>query len=135
MNRKKNEMEYHYSKMLNTSFDKAVELITESLKKEGFGVISEINIHEKLHEKLGVDFKKYKILGACNPTFAYQALNVEDKIGTMLPCNVVVIDQGDGKIEVSAVNPVASMMAIQNPYLESLATEVSARLQRVIDSI
>lgn len=128
-------MEYHFSKMLNASFDEAIQLVTESLKKEGFGIISEINIHEKLHEKLGIDFKKYKILGACNPGYAYKALMLEDKIGTMLPCNVVVIDQGNGKTEVSAVNPVASMMAIQNKDLESIALEITEKLKRVIETL
>jgi len=128
-------MEYHFSKMLNASFDEAIQLVTESLKKEGFGIISEINIHEKLHEKLGIDFKKYKILGACNPGYAYKALMLEDKIGTMLPCNVVVIDQGNGKTEVSAVNPVASMMAIQNNELGSIALEVTEKLKRAIASL
>ena len=128
-------MEYHFSKMLNASFDEAIQLVTESLKKEGFGIISEINIHEKLHEKLGIDFKKYKILGACNPGYAYKALMLEDKIGTMLPCNVVVIDQGNGKTEVSAVNPVASMMAIQNNELGSIALEITEKLKRVIETL
>jgi uncharacterized protein (DUF302 family) len=121
--------------MLNASFDEAIQLVTEALKKEGFGIISEINIHEKLHEKLGVDFKKYRILGACNPGYAYKALSIEDKIGTMLPCNVVVIDQGNGKTEVSAVNPVASMMAIQNNELGSIALEVTEKLKRAIASL
>lgn len=128
-------MEYHFSKMLNASFDEAIQLVTESLKKEGFGIISEINIHEKLHEKLGIDFKKYKILGACNPGYAYKALLIEEKIGTMLPCNVVVIDQGNGKTEVSAVNPVASMMAIQNNELGSIALEITEKLKRVIETL
>jgi uncharacterized protein (DUF302 family) len=128
-------MEYYFSKTLNAPFDEAVQLVTESLKTEGFGIISEINIHEKLKEKLGVDFKKYRILGACNPGYAYKALQMEDKIGTMLPCNVVVIDQGNGTTEVSAVNPVASMMAIQNNDLETIALEITEKLKRVIVSL
>ena len=128
-------MEYYFSKTLDTSFDEAIQRTTEALKTEGFGIISEINIHEKLKEKLGVDFKKYRILGACNPGYAHKALMMEDKIGTMLPCNVVVIDQGNGKTEVSAVNPVASMMAIQNNELESIALEVTGKLKRVIESL
>lgn len=128
-------MEYYFSKTLNTSFEEAVQRTTEVLKTEGFGIISEINIHEKLHEKLGVDFKKYKILGACNPGYAHKALLLEDKIGTMLPCNVVVIDQGNGMTEVSAVNPVASMMAISNNDLASIALEVKEKLKRVIASL
>jgi len=128
-------MEYYFSKTLDDPFDKAVQRTIELLKTEGFGIISEINIHEKLNEKLGISFKKYRILGACNPGYAYKALMIEDKIGTMLPCNVVVIDQGNGKTEVSAVNPVASMMAIQNKDLESIAQEITEKLKRVIESL
>ena len=128
-------MDYYFSKLLNASFDEAVQKTTESLKVEGFGIISEINIDEKLHEKLGVSFKKYRILGACNPDYAYKALLFEEKIGTMLPCNVIVIDQGEGKTEVSAVNPVASMMAIHNPNLEFIALEIKEKLKRVIESL
>jgi uncharacterized protein (DUF302 family) len=128
-------MEYYFSKTLNTSFDEAIQLVTEALKTEGFGIISEINLHEKFHEKLGVDFKKYRILGACNPGYAFKALQAEDKIGTMLPCNVIVIDQGNGKTEISAVNPIASMMAVQNPGLEQVAMEVTEKLRKVISSL
>ena len=128
-------MEYYFSKVIKTSFDEGVKIITDALKVEGFGIISEINIHDKLNEKLGVEFKKYRILGACNPSFAYKALQAEDKIGTMLPCNVLVIDQGDGMIEIAAVNPIASMMSIQNPGLEQVALEVTDKLKKVIDSI
>ncbi|TRZ66646.1 DUF302 domain-containing protein [bacterium] len=128
-------MEYYFSKTLDASFDEAVQLVTDSLQKEGFGIISEINIHEKLQEKLGISFKKYRILGACNPGYAYKALMIEEKIGTMLPCNVILVDQGNGMTEVSAVNPVASMMAIQNNDLESIALEVTEKLKRAIESL
>jgi len=128
-------MEYYFSKTLDDPFDKAVQRTIELLKTEGFGIISEINIHEKLNEKLGISFKKYRILGACNPGYAYKALMIEDKIGTMLPCNIVVIDQGNGRTEVSVVNPVASMMAIQNNDLESIALEITDKLKRVIESL
>ena len=128
-------MEYYFSKTLNESFDEALRLTTEALKSEGFGVISEINMHEKLKEKLGVDFKRYKILGACNPPLAYKALQAEEKIGTMLPCNVLVIEQGQNNIEIAAVNPVASMQAIINPALGDVAFEVTNKLKRVIDSL
>jgi len=128
-------MEYYYAKTLNVTFDEAVNLATEALKNEGFGVISEINMHEKLKEKLGVDFKRYKILGACNPPLAYKALQAEEKIGTMLPCNVLVIEQGQNKIEIAAVNPVASMQAITNPALGDVALEVTNKLKRVIDNL
>jgi uncharacterized protein (DUF302 family) len=128
-------MEYYFSKTLNESFDEAVKLTTEALKSEGFGVISEINMHEKLKEKLGVDFKRYKILGACNPHLAYKALQAEEKIGTMLPCNVLVIEHGQNKIEIAAVNPVASMQAITNHALGDVALEVTNKLKRVIDNL
>lgn len=128
-------MEYYFSKTLNKSFDDAVKLTIEALKIEGFGVISEINMHEKLKEKLGVDFKRYKILGACNPPLAFKALQAEEKIGTMLPCNVLVIEQGQNVIEIAAVNPVASMQAITNPALGDVALEVTNKLKKVIDSL
>jgi uncharacterized protein (DUF302 family) len=128
-------MDYYFSKLLNVSYDEAVKLTTEALKSEGFGVISEINIHEKLKEKLGVDFKRYKILGACNPPYAYKALQAEDKIGTMMPCNVLVIEQGQNKIEIAAVSPIASMQAIVNPSLGDIALEVTRKLKKVIDNL
>lgn len=128
-------MDYHFSTTLYVSFDEAVKQITEGLKTEGFGVITEINMHDKLKEKLGVDFKRYKILGACNPQYAYKALQAEDKIGTMLPCNVLVIEQGQNEIEISAVNPVASMQAIANPSLGNIALEVTNKLKNVIDNL
>ena len=128
-------MEYYFSKTLNVTFDEAVKLTTEALKSEGFGVISEINMHEKLKEKLGVDFKRYRILGACNPPLAYKALQAEEKIGTMLPCNVLVIEQGQNETEIAAVNPVASMQAITNPALEDTALEVTNKLKRVINNL
>ena len=128
-------MKYYIEKTTNYSFDEAVERVTEELKKEGFGVLSEINIHEKLKEKLDVDFRKYRILGACNPASAYKALQVENKIGTMLPCNVIVQELGNGKTEVAAVNPIASMMAVENPELENIAKEIRTKLQKVIDTL
>jgi len=128
-------MEYYFSKLLNTSFDDAIKLTTEALKTEGFGIISEIRMHEKLKEKLNVDFKRYTILGACNPPFALKALQAEDKIGTMLPCNVLVIEQGQNKIEIAAVNPVASMQAVTNPALGDVAQQVTDKLKKVIDNL
>jgi uncharacterized protein (DUF302 family) len=128
-------MEYYFAKTLDISFEDAVQKVTESLKTEGFGILSEINIHDKFREKLNVNFKKYRILGACNPGYAYKALSIEEKIGTMLPCNVLIIDQGNGKTEVAAVDPIASMMAIHNPELESIALEVSEKLKRVISML
>jgi len=128
-------MEYYFSKTISLSFDEAITRVTEVLKSEGFGVISEIRMHEKLKEKLGVDFKKYTILGACNPAYAYKALQVEDKIGTMLPCNVIVQELSENHIEVAAVNPIASMMAIQNPQLAGIANEVTDKLREVISRL
>jgi uncharacterized protein (DUF302 family) len=128
-------MEYYFSKTINITFDEAIRHVTDSLKNEGFGIVSEIRMHEKLKEKLGVDFKKYTILGACNPAYAYKALQVEDKIGAMLPCNVVVQELSGGRIEVAAVNPIASMMAIQNPELTGIAKEVTDKLQEVISRL
>ena len=125
-------MNYYFSKTINVSFEEAVQRITNVLKEEGFGIITEINMHEKLKEKLDVDFKKYKILGACNPALAYKALQSEDKIGTMLPCNVLVIEQGENQIEVAAVNPIASMQAIINPGLADVSRQVTSKLNRVI---
>jgi len=125
-------MEYYFSKTLNVSFDEAIKITTEALKSEGFGVISEIRMHEKLKEKLDVDFKRYTILGACNPPFAYKALQAEDKIGTMLPCNVLVIEQAENEIEIAAVNPIASMQAIVNPALGEVAQQVTDKLKKVI---
>ncbi|MDP1623059.1 MAG: DUF302 domain-containing protein [Bacteroidales bacterium] len=125
-------MEYYFSTILNCSFDEAESITINAMKEKGFGMISEIDMRQKLNEKLGVEIQNYKILGMCNPGFAYKALQVEEKIGVMLPCNVIVIDKGNGKTEVSAVNPLASMMAIQNPALAGLATEVTEILQEVI---
>jgi uncharacterized protein (DUF302 family) len=128
-------MEYYFSKTIKTSFDEAIKHTIEALKAEGFGLVSEIHMHEKLKEKLNVDFKKYTILGACNPPFAYKALQAEDKIGTMLPCNVLVIEQGIGMIEIAAVNPIASMQAITNPDLGDIANQVTEKLKKVIESL
>ena len=116
-------------------FEQAVQLVTELLKKEEFGVLSVIDIQEKLNEKLGVDFRKYKILGACNPAYAYKALQQEDKIGTMLPCSVIVQELENDEIEVAAVDPAASMMAVENQKLIGIATEIKEKLERVIASI
>jgi uncharacterized protein (DUF302 family) len=126
---------YHFSKIVSGGFDDTIARVTAALGKEGFGVLTEIDVGATLKKKLDVDFRPYRILGACNPTFAYQALQAEDKIGTMLPCNVVVQQRDGGKVEVSAVDPVASMMAIDNPALGGIAAEVRARLQRVIENL
>ena len=128
-------MKYYISKKISIDFDQAVLLVTESLKKEGFGVLSEIDIQQKLKEKLDVDFRKYKILGACNPQSAHKALLQEDKIGTMLPCNVIVQEIGENQVEVAAVDPAASMMAVENKQLAGIAGEIKVKLERVIASL
>ncbi len=127
-------MSYYFSKSLDTTFDEAIDRVTEELKKEGFGILTEIDVKATLKKKLDVDFPPYMILGACNPTFAHRALLAEDKIGAMLPCNVIV-QEIDGRIEVSAVDPVASMQAVENPKLADLAIEVQALLKKVIDNL
>jgi uncharacterized protein (DUF302 family) len=128
-------MEYYFSKTINGSFDNAVQKVTDSLKTEGFGILTEIDIKATLKKKLEVDFYNYKILGACNPPFAYKALLVEDKIGTMLPCNVIVQEKVQGQIEVSAVDPTASMLSIENDDLREIATEIRVKLQNVITQL
>jgi uncharacterized protein (DUF302 family) len=129
-------MSYYFNKVLeNKGFDEAIELVTSELKKEGFGILSEINVSETLKNRIGVDFRKYKILGACNPQFAHKALTAEDKVGVFLPCNVVVQEHESGLVEVIAVDPVASMIAINNPALSELSGEVQQKLKRVIDAL
>lgn len=125
-------MSYYFTATLKTSFDDALAKTAEALKTEGFGVLTEIDMQAKLKEKVDVDFKKYKILGACNPSFAYKALQAEDMIGIMLPCNVVVTEQGENQIEIAIVDPLAAMMAVENSQLEPVAMEVTEKLKRVI---
>lgn len=128
-------MSYFIEKTTNYSFEKAVEKTTEELQKEGFGVLSEINIHEKLKAKLDVDINRYRILGACNPPSAYKAIQAEAQIGVMLPCNVIVREISENQVAVAAVDPVASMMAIENEALKPIADEIRTRLARVIDAL
>lgn len=125
-------MSYHFSKTVHLSIDGAIAKVTDALKQEGFGILTEIDVQKTLKAKIDVDFRPYRILGACNPGFAHKALLAEDKIGTMLPCNVVVQEKSPGTVEVSAVDPVESMKAIDNPALGEIANEVRSRLQRVI---
>lgn len=127
-------MSYYFSKTISVSFDDAISRVTEELKKEGFGILTEIDVKETLKKKLNADFRRYKILGACNPPFAYQALQAEDKIGTMLPCNVIV-QETTGGVEVAAVDPIASMVAVENPKLAEVAQQVQAKLKMVIDNL
>jgi uncharacterized protein (DUF302 family) len=126
---------YYFSKTLPVGFDEAVRRTTEALKQQDFGIITEIDVKETFKKKLGIDFRNYRNLGACNPTLAHEALNLEDKIGTMLPCNVVVQDAPDGATEIAAIDPVASMLAIENPLLKQAAERVRERFEKVIASL
>ncbi|MDH3593893.1 MAG: DUF302 domain-containing protein [Rhodospirillales bacterium] len=128
-------MSYHFSKTLQMSFDEAIDRVMAALQAEGFGVLTEIDVKATLKKKLDVDFRQYRILGACNPPLAYQALQLEDKIGTMLPCNVLVQETDDGQVEVSAVDPIASMQAIDNPALGEVAQTVRAKLRDIVEAL
>lgn len=128
-------MQYYFSKTIKSDFNKAIETVTQALKEKGFGIITEIDLQETFRKKLDVDFRPYRILGACNPHFAHQALQAEDKIGTMLPCNVIVQDKGAGQIEVAAVDPMASMSAVENEHLGEIAEEVRNQLREVIEQL
>jgi uncharacterized protein (DUF302 family) len=128
-------MSYYFTTKTSKTYEEAIDKVTSELKNEGFGILTEIDVKETLKKKLDVDFRRYKILGACNPPFAYQALLSEDKIGLMLPCNVIVQENADGLVEVSAIDPIASMQAVENPALEEIATQVRAKLQKVISNI
>lgn len=128
-------MNYHFSKTLQLEFDAAITKVTEELKKEGFGILTEIDMQAALKNKLGVEFRPYMILGACNPPFAHQAVTAEPHIGTMLPCNVIVQEHAPGQVEVSAVDPVASMMAVKNEQLGAIAGEVRDALRRVVEGL
>lgn len=128
-------MSYSFSKKVNLSYEQAIEKTREELKKEGFGVLTEIDVRDVLKKKLNVEFKKYKILGACNPPFAYQALQSEEQIGLMLPCNLIVYEDDQGSITVAAIDPVASMHAIHNPDLIKIAGQIQQKLKKVIERI
>ncbi len=125
-------MSYYFNKIVDLNFEQTISNVTEELKKEGFGILTEIDVKTTLKNKLNVDFYKYRILGACNPPYAYKALLAEPHIGTMLPCNVIVREMEDGKVEVAAVNPLESMRAIQNDDLKAIAEEIQLKLQNVI---
>lgn len=128
-------MSYYFSKTLSSSFEAAESRVREELKKEGLGVLTEIDVKETLKQKLNVEFKRYQILGACNPPFAHQALQAEDKIGLMLPCNVIVQELAEGKVEVAAIDPIASMQAVKNNALLGVARQVQAKLKKVIQNL
>lgn len=128
-------MSYYFNKVLLMSFDDVVTLTAEKLKEQGFGIITEIDVTKTLKSKIGVEFRPYRILGACNPALAHEALKLEDKVGTMLPCNVIVQELAPGRVEVAAINPVASMAAVDNPALLEKAAFVRAKLEKVIESL
>jgi uncharacterized protein (DUF302 family) len=128
-------MSYYFAKRMDVPFDGALARVTEELKRGGFGVLTQIDVQQTLRQKLGVDFRKYRILGACNPPFAHQALLAEERIGLMLPCNVIVQELAQGQVEVAAIDPLASMAAIENPELEAIGRQVRARLQKVIENL
>lgn len=128
-------MTYYFAKTLTVGFDEAVARTTDALKQEGFGIITEIDVTKTFKDKLAIDFRKYRILGACNPSLAHEALSLEDKVGTMLPCNVIVQETDDGRCEVAAIDPVASMQAIDNPALAQAAETVREKLRSVIERL
>lgn len=128
-------MSYYFSKTLEMPFEEAIQHVIEELKKDGFGVLTEIDVKSTLRKKLDVDFRNYRILGTCNPPFAHRALLAEDKIGTMLPCNVIVQETSEGNVEVAAVDPIASMQAIDNPALGDIAQQVQAKLRLVVERL
>ncbi len=128
-------MSYYFSKTTDASFEEVLTKVADELKKEGFGILTEIDVRETLKKKLDVNFQRYKILGACNPPFAYEALQAENKIGVLLPCNVIVQELPDGKVEVAAIDPVQSMQAVGNPTLQVIAEQIQAKLRNVISNI
>jgi len=125
-------MAYYFSRKINAGFDEAVERVTKALKEQGFGILTEIDVGATLKKKLDVDFRPYRILGACNPPFAYKALQAEDKIGTMLPCNVIVQATDDGGVEIAAIDPAASMAAVDNPALAEIARTIGEKLKTAV---
>ena len=132
---KNRNMKYYFNKTINGTFEEVIEKVTKGLSDEGFGILTEIDVKETLKKKLDIDFKKYRILGACNPPYAHKALQAEDKIGTMLPCNVIVQEINPGIIEVAAINPMASMMAVENKQLMEIADEITAKLENIIEKL
>jgi uncharacterized protein (DUF302 family) len=128
-------MSYYFARTINLPFDAAIARVAEALKQEGFGVLTDIDVKATLKKKLDVEFRNYRILGACNPPFAHQALLAEDKIGLMLPCNVIVQELAPGQVEVAAIDPVASMAAVANPDLAAVGMQVRAKLQKVVENL
>ncbi|MEH6513233.1 DUF302 domain-containing protein [Maribacter arcticus] len=128
-------MKYYFNKTIKGTFEEVIDKVTQGLKDEGFGILTEIDVTATLKEKLDIDFKKYRILGACNPPYAHKALEAEDKIGTMLPCNVIVQEIEEGLFEVAAVNPMASMQAVENEKLNTIAEEITDKLEKIIKNL
>jgi uncharacterized protein (DUF302 family) len=128
-------MSYYFTKKVDKSYDESRDLIEKKLKEKGFGIVSEIDLHEKFKEKLNIDFRRYKIIGACNPKYAHMAIDIEDQIGLMLPCNMVIQERGKDSVEISAIDPVASMQAVENPKLLEMAQEIRSQLKSLIESI
>jgi len=128
-------MDYYISTIIEETFERAIELVTDELKKHNFGIITEIDIKSTFKKKIDVDFKKYTILGACNPNFAHNALLAEDKVGLLLPCNIIVQETGDGKTEIAAIDPAAIMHGADNPVLSDLASDVQDKMKRVIEAL
>jgi len=128
-------MKYYFNKTIKGTFEEVIDKVTQGLKDEGFGILTEIDVTATLKEKLDIDYKKYRILGACNPPYAHKALEAEDKIGTMLPCNVIVQEIEEGNIEVAAVNPMASMQAVENKKLNKVAEEITDKLEKIIKKL
>ncbi|MBK5214446.1 MAG: DUF302 domain-containing protein [Flavobacteriaceae bacterium] len=128
-------MNYYFNKTIKGTFEEVIDKVAQGLKEEGFGILTEIDVTATLKKKLDIDFKKYRILGACNPPYAHKALQAEDKIGTMLPCNVIVQEIEEGIIEVAAVNPMASMQAVENENLNKVAEEITVKLEEIINKL
>ncbi len=127
-------MTYYYSKTIHSGFEEAISRVTQALKEEGFGILMEIDVKGTLKKKLDVDFRNYRILGACNPPFAYKALQAEDKVGMMLPCNVIIQEAANGGVEIAAIDPLASMKAIDNPELQKIAETIGHKLKKAIEN-
>ncbi len=128
-------MKYYFNKTIKGTFEEVIDKVTQGLKDEGFGILTQIDVTATLKEKLDIDFKKYRILGACNPPYAHKALQAEDKIGTMLPCNVIVQEIEEGVFEVAAINPIASMQAVENEKLNKVAEEITDKLKKIIKKL
>ncbi len=134
-NMREDDVPYYLKKGLAVHFEKALERVREELQKEGFGVLTEIDVQDTLKKKLGIEFRKYRILGACNPPLAHQALQEETRIGLLLPCNVIVQEAEGGNVEVAAIDPLESMQKVENPRLLGIASQVRAKLQKVITAL